>query len=405
MKIIKRQNEANVLGRVVLMSTDGTFLNLEQGAFDELITAELTAKVQLDFPYNINTDIVTETNTGNGDATQENGKAIVSTTATTNSSSQIVSRRVLKYDAGQGGLIRLTAIFTLGVAGSQQEIGYGDSIDGLFFGYVGADFGVIRRQNGTDFFTKQSDWNGDKADGSGGLPKIDFTKGNVFQIRFQWLGFGLISFFIEHPNTGDFHRVHDIRYANANFVPSIFNPSLPLRIRTVNTTNNTNIEVQTSSMAGFIEGREEILGPKNSKDNSKTGIGDTETNILTIRNKSTFASKINRVAIELDFIGGAVDGTKNAVLKVIKNTTLGGTPSYTDISTNTSVVEFDTGGTTISGGQVLLTFVVQKVDSKEIDVSDLNIDLLPNDTFTISAVSTTAATTDVTASFSWIERF
>jgi hypothetical protein len=312
---------------------------------------------------------------------------------------------VLKYDPGQGALVRFSAIFTTGVAGSQQEVGLGDSTDGFFFGYNGADFGVLRRQNGVDNWIAQTSWNRDKADNKTVLPKIDFTKGNVFQIRFQWLGFGLISFWIENPSTGQPVRIHNMEYANANTNPSVFNPTLPLSVKSANTTNNTDIQIQTSSLAAFIEGKEVLLGSKNSKDNTKTGIGNTETNIITIRNRSTFASKTNRVDVELDFLGVAVDGTKNSIIKLIKNTTLGGTPTYTNISVDTSVVEFDVAGTTITGGEILLTFALQKVDSKELSLVGLNIDLIPGDILTVSGVSTTAATTDISASMSWIERF
>jgi hypothetical protein len=377
----------------------------QRSAFDELLTADLTPKIQLEFPYNINTDIVTTTLVASGAVTQSNSKAVIASGAAINSSATLISKRVLKYDPGQGALVRFSAIFTTGVAGSQQEVGLGDSTDGFFFGYNGADFGVLRRQNGVDNWIAQTSWNRDKADNKTVLPKIDFTKGNVFQIRFQWLGFGLISFWIENPSTGQPVRIHNMEYANANTNPSVFNPTLPLSVKSANTTNNTDIQIQTSSLAAFIEGKEVLLGSKNSKDNTKTGIGNTETNIITIRNRSTFASKTNRVDVELDFLGVAVDGTKNSIIKLIKNTTLGGTPTYTNISVDTSVVEFDVAGTTITGGEILLTFALQKVDSKELSLVGLNIDLIPGDILTVSGVSTTAATTDISASMSWIERF
>jgi hypothetical protein len=377
----------------------------QRSAFDELLTADLTPKIQLEFPYNINTDIVTTTLVASGAVTQSNSKAVIASGAAINSSATLISKRVLKYDPGQGALVRFSAIFTTGVAGSQQEVGLGDSTDGFFFGYNGADFGVLRRQNGVDNWIAQTSWNRDKADNKTVLPKIDFTKGNVFQIRFQWLGFGLISFWIENPSTGQPVRIHNMEYANANTNPSVFNPTLPLFVKSANTTNNTDIQIQTSSLAAFIEGKEVLLGSKNSKDNTKTGIGNTETNIITIRNRSTFASKTNRVDVELDFLGVAVDGTKNSIIKLIKNTTLGGTPTYTNISVDTSVVEFDVAGTTITGGEILLTFALQKVDSKELSLVGLNIDLIPGDILTVSGVSTTAATTDISASMSWIERF
>jgi hypothetical protein len=56
----------------------------------------------------------------------------------------------------------------------------------------------------TDTFIPQSEWNGDKLDGNGSSGiTIDPTKGNVFQILIQYLGFGGIVFQVEAINEGN----------------------------------------------------------------------------------------------------------------------------------------------------------------------------------------------------------
>lgn len=374
------------------------------GAFGEAINAELTPKIQIAFPYNINTDIVDTTVTGSGTVTQSDSKAVLQTTAASSSSAAFNSQRINKYRPGQGGLIRFTAIFTAGAEGSTQAIGIGDSADRLCFAYNNTIFSILTRQDNVNTYVAQTAWSDDKGDGTSILPVIDQTKGNVFQIRYQWLGFGMLYFYMENPVTGKLICVHKIQYANANTVPSIFNPSLPLFAEVVNTTNATNIKLETSSMAAFVEGRSVILGPKNSIDNTKASIGTTENNIVTIRNKATFASKTNRVGVMLSLMGAAVDGTKPAICRIIKNATLGGSPSFTDISVNTSVIDYDTAGTTISGGQALFTFPLAKADGFSEPAKDLDIEIDPGDTLTLSAKAT-SGTTDVTAAFSWVEDF
>lgn len=377
---------------------------LDKSAFGELLNAELTPLVQIDFPYNINADIVKTTITGSGTVTQADSKAVLQTTATTSSIAKLESKRFLNYNPGQGGLIRFTGVFTTGVANSSQILGIGDSNDGFFFGYNGTAFGILRRQNGVDNWTIQASWSEDQGDGNETLPIMDWTKGNVFQIRYQWLGFGMITFWVEDPATGSFCKVHEIEYANANTNPSIYNPSLPLMAFVENTTNNTNIKLQTSSMGAFVEGKESLLGPKNSISNTKAAITTTLTNVVTIRNRTAFASKTNRVVIELDFVSYSVDGTKPAIIKIVKNTTLGGSPIYADISTNTSVIEYDVAGTTLTGGQELFTFTIGKSDGDKLPLIGLSVDLLPGDTMTI-AIAATSGTTDGTGSLSWIEKF
>ena len=42
----------------------------------------------------------------------------------------------------------------------------------------------------------------DTAQGQDILPAINFTREMFFRIRYQWLGFGIIEFSLENPNTG-----------------------------------------------------------------------------------------------------------------------------------------------------------------------------------------------------------
>jgi hypothetical protein len=373
-------------------------------AFGELLVGEITPKVQIGFPYNINTAFVNTSTVGSGTVTQSNSKAVLQTMAASSSEAYLWSRRVLTYRQGQGSVVRDTTIYTACIDGSHQIIGVGDAVDGFFFGCNGDTFGVLRRQNNVDNWTAQTSWSADKAVGAETLPFIDITKGNVYQIRYQWLGFGAITFWIEQPSTGRFIKVHTIEYANAFTDPSIFNPSLPLHAEVVNTTNDTNIMLQTSSMMGGIEGKEVDLGNIESISNSKASVTTTETNIITIQNKSLFVTKTNRVEIVLKAISYGVDGTKPAIVRLVKNTTLGGSPSYNDIDANTSVVSYDVAGTTLSGGEIILSIATNKSDGDTLDLSSYNIVLEPGETLTVSAEAS-SSTTDASVSLIWSEKF
>ena len=80
-------------------------------------------------------------------------------------------------------------------------------------------------------WTPQSSWVYDKADGSGGLAAVDWTKGNVFAVQYQYLGFGNIRFSMEDRSTGAFVPVHDIKYPGLNTLPSLQFASLFGRLR------------------------------------------------------------------------------------------------------------------------------------------------------------------------------
>ena len=127
---------------------------MQKASFGELTTAEATPVVQLNFNYNINEELVNVLD-NNGTASIVDNMLSVSTGAQTNAKSVVNSKVALKYYAGQGTRIRSSGMFTTGVAGSMQVVGGGDSGDGLFFGYDGADFGVLKRSVDRDWETKQ----------------------------------------------------------------------------------------------------------------------------------------------------------------------------------------------------------------------------------------------------------
>lgn len=374
-----------------------------KSAFGELLVQQLTPQVIIHFPYNLNTDVVNTVVTGTGTVTHSGQFAVMSSSAAINSGGSLFSNKFLEYHPGIGALCRFTAIWGAGTAGNTQMAGPGNTTDGFFFGYNGTSFGVMRRSGGSDTWIAQTAWNVDKYDGTGRSSNtLDTTKGNVFQVRFQWLGFGAISFYIENQITGDLDLVHRINYANQNTDTSIHNPSLPFCAGSINTTNNTDISLKIPSIGMFVEGViNNSSHTRNALDNEKTI--STETNILTIRNKTTYQSISNAVQIQPDFLSIASDGTKNVTIRVYINTTLGGTPSYTDVSTNTSVVDYDTAGTTITGGTLVASMELAKNDSKEILFSEYDFILAPGAIMTFSAVS--AANNDVSVGVSWQERF
>lgn len=376
-------------------------------AFGDLRTVELLPFTGWTFNYNINTDLIKTTLTGSGTATTANSKGVIQTGAAASSSAKIETIRALRYNPGLGALVRVTAIFTTGVANSTQIVGIGDDMDGFFFGFNGASFGVLRRQNGTDNWIPQTTWNVDQLNGTGPSGMVlDPTKGNVYSIRYQWLGFGQISFYIENSSTGLPALVHTINYSNANTDPSIFNPTLPIMAQVINTTNTSNISIQSSSAMGMIEGNGDTnaIVTRNSFGNNKLSVGTTPTNIFTLRNNPTFQSKTNRVRIVIDYISIRNNGvgTNQATCQLVENATLGGTPVFTNLSTNTSVAATDVTGTTVTGGTVQLTFGLNTVDSVEFLATSLDIELEPGSTFTLSAF-TTGGASNVNVAMTWRE--
>ncbi len=268
---------------------------------------------------------------------------------------------------------------------------------------VGSFAETVTGATPTETVVAQTAWSEDKAAGAEKLPAMDFTKGNVFQIRYQWLGFGLISFFVEHPADGGFHLVHKIEYANTVGVPSVDNPTLPLSVLARNTSNTTDIVVETSSMAGFVEGKDVDLGFLNSAENGITNLGATELPILTIRNKRVFQGKLNRARITPLFLALATLSTKPVIFRVRLGATLMGSPSFSDVDAGTSVVATDTSASGISGGNPVIATVLGKESSEVIDLTSLRSRLFPGESITITGQAASGTNQEVNVSFTWDE--
>ena len=378
------------LGSIV---QDSSFL----GAFGGLITQEETPipNMQISFPYNINNVYSRVVTAGGGTVIQASSQAVLEVATNLVQSAQLESIGSARYSPGQGQTVRFTATFFVGVLNLDQEAGVGDLADGFFFGYVDQAFGIIRRQNSVDDFIPQASWNVDVMDGTGpsGMT-LDTTLGNVYTIRYQWLGFGAIRFFIEDEDTGLPQLVHVIQYANANITPSVFNPSLPLHARISNTDAGgvgLTAQLKIGSMGAYAEGPINQSGGRFSTGNRKTAI-TVETNIISIRCDATvFTGQTNRGRVKLDALSAAISGGADAQVRLVLNATLGGAPVFNAIDAARSIVSFDVAGTTVTGGREIRRIASTGNFQETQDFSDLNIRLNPGDVLTLSASSFGAA--------------
>lgn len=366
---------------------------LEQvGAFGLLKTVTETPVLSLQFQYNINTEKVSTTVANGGTVTQANSEALLKTSTATNGSALMTSKRDLRYTPGQGLALRFTARFPSGcVANSQQEAGFGNATDGLYFGCQGAVFGIIYRRGGVDTFIPRASWDDPT--------EFDPTKGNVYGISYQWLGYGVMKFVRESAD-GSINQVHRIRYAGLNTQVSLTNPAMGFRARVVNSGNTSDLTLAIPSVGIFAEGPVATRDVEGAAQNRKTGVGATLTNILTIRNNATFAGVANTTNVVIaDF---AVACSSDCALRVIRNATLGGSPSFADFDATTSVVSVDTAGTTVTGGRFITGTVTDTGDDSRVPRHRYVI--APEETLTFAAASITGSA-NINALASWLEEF
>jgi hypothetical protein len=413
-------NVAVNMGRSIIVGedTNGAFRNIfsdTEGnlqvrianpvtAFGDLRNAELTPQVALTFEYNLNVDMINVSTLTSGVATQSDAKLNLDTGTAVDGYAAISSIGVLKYRAGLGALARFTGLFTPGIVDAQQIIGVGNQENGFFFGVEKTlgGFGILNRNTGSDTWIFQENWNHDTMTGTGPSGMIlDISKLNVFEISFQYLGAGQISFYIEDENTGFFTLVHQIDYANNSTNTSLSNPSLPLLAEVQNIGNTSRVTLESGSMAGFVEGKNVVTGPSFSFSNTKTH--SVETPLLSIRSKTVYQGVTNTVNSIMRLLSVANDVNFLATFRIYEDTTLGGVPAWKDISLPTSVMESDIDATSVTGGRLKSVFSVGKDSGNSFNLKDLNIIMKPGSIYTITSES--GASGEMGASLTWVEDF
>jgi len=245
---------------------------------------------------------------------------------------------------------------------------------GCTAGIAEATAGVAK----TDNHTPQASWNITTT------PFADFdpTKLNVYKIQFGYLGVANITYSIYNPNSGDFVKVHQIEWSNAYNITHTGTPNFKLGWTAASLgSSGTNLTVQGASGAIFLEGDEVIKNNTFADSNSVASITTTNVAVLTIKNKLVYGSRYNLgkafpISVSIDN-----DHTKGLIVDLVRNATLGGTTNYQYEDEYNSTVIADKAGTTLTGGDLIESFTVEKDGDVLVDLTTLRTELLPDETF------------------------
>jgi hypothetical protein len=262
----------------------------------------------------------------------------------------------------------------------------------------------------TTTWIRQTDWNIDTLDGTGPSGMVlDPLKGNVYQIGLQYLGFGEITFDIENPDTGDFTRVHEIRYPNSDAlypgntpVPSLQDPTLSFLASVASLGAAAKKDLKIGSYGLFAVGEEDVKAFTVADVNTITAIGDVGfTNVLSVRNGAVRNNLINRSSLQIVEISVAVEGNKPAEVLVYKDPVWNGNVKFVDYSddplNSVQVMKQKVG---ILSGQIIDATSLPKTGAASIDGEKITLVLERNETISV-AVRATSATTEATVSINW----
>lgn len=357
---------------------------VQSDAFGHVRTAAFAPTCGWTFAYNINPAMVrTSVDAGDsGSVTHVTNEAVLSTGTAADGFAQVRTVKGTRYIPGVGGLARFTARFSPPKSNSLQLIGIIDAFDGWAFGYDGLEFGVLRRAAGVDHWTPQAEWNARQA------AWLDPTRGNVYQIAYQWLGYGAQTFSIEAP-TGELNPVHVIHYANSSTATSVDNPNLPLTARVENAGNATELTLATPSGVAGLDGDpfNDAISTILSVDAVRSVASGAGQPVLSLRNPETWEGKPNHLFVQALRLSFATDGAKPVLFRIYGDAVLtGGT--YSAVLTGVSPIELNTTFTGFTGGVPVGAYAIGKSDNSVIDLTGSAFKGYPGQEFTIIADTT-----------------
>lgn len=306
------------------------FLAADRSIFGMGVVGCRISQISARFDSPIENSNVYSTITGTGIILQGNGQTIISTGTDLTSSVKLQTSKSIKYTPGRELYAIFTAWFTTPTnINAHQRIGLYDDNNGFFIGYHGMDFGITVRSFGSDQFIPKGSLDGDPLDGSANSQftkddiqqVIDFTKYNIYRIRFGWLGSAPVFFEVMAPD-GNWVNLHLLNRPNSSNVPHITSPDLPIRMEIIkNGSDITNLQMGTGSWdAGIVDAPnsiaiEEMKGRTSFDDNvSEVTISSIirsvpsgrlcrlKTLYISVRNNSMTGGQLNIT----DGVGGSV---------------------------------------------------------------------------------------------------
>lgn len=286
----------------------------------------------------------------------------------------IRTNKFFRYQAGRMQTIRVTGFSPTDIpANVQVRIGYFDENDGLFFKIDEVGIAVVRRTSAggasVDHEIYSEEWSVDRMNSAGPSGNlIAPTFGNIYEIRFQWLGVGFVHYYVngqlvhELPNPGKFRAA----YMRTAQLP------VSVEVECVDATDPFEYVHICSSVSsdGGEEPPVEIFCPFNTADRTVT---TTEIPLLAIRPKLLYNGIVNRMTILPAQVRVSTEGARAGWrLVYIPNATAGVITggSWTSVNAR-SGCEQNIGATSFSGAGIQTLDRGFLPNSNDKDVIDL----------------------------------
>lgn len=297
-------------------------------AFGRLRTSSPHALFESAFRYDEQPELWSSLLVNSGTLTYNTDRCAVILSAANTVGSRAVyqTRSYFKYGPSRSTLVAASFNLKGIVSGQIKRLGQYDDENGYFLELSGSSayFAIRSKISGTvvDAKVSQSSWNVDRLDGAGesGLT-IDFTKQNILQFDYQWLGSGSVRFgFVINGSVVICHKVD-----HANILDVLYSQTatLPIRAEIIRDTSSTStIELTCCSI--IIEGESVNQGQLRN-----VNPGTTPSSFATIGTRKSILSlrkKSDSLAVPVVDINTTVfpNSSDTFLVELVKNGTVAG---------------------------------------------------------------------------------
>jgi hypothetical protein len=276
-----------------------------------------------------------------------------------------------------------TFVMSAAKTGLTQRIGYYGDENGFYLEQENSAVALVKRSVVTGSLVEtpvpQSDWNGDKLDGTGesGLT-LDLTKAQIYWMDLEWLGVGSVrmGFVID----GVFILCHTFNHANIIASTYITTASLPLRYELFNDDDTTGASTLKQICSTVIsEGGYELRGKQQSIGTPiltpmSFAVAGTYYPVVGIRLRSTRLDAIV-IATAISLIG--LGNGKNYQWRVVNGNVAISGGSWVPAGGD-SAVEYNITGTSATGGRILASGYVNSSNQGSPSINILKEALFAN---------------------------
>jgi hypothetical protein len=245
-------------------------------------------------------------------------------------------------------------------------------------------------------FIPQSTWSEDLASW------LDPQSGNVYEIKFSYLGFSSIEFYIKNPATNINTLVHIYDYSGKKD-PIVRNPTFRIGWVARNLGSTESVTVSGASAMSANEGVVVNDNQTRAVEALDITVGSTLTNLISIRNRFHYGGIINRASIKPTLLSFATDDTRGAIFSIIASPEFDDDMDYRYLDRTNSIVEVAYDNAQITGGRVVASFNVSRNAPLNLASADFATVLEPDQVFSVAAKVKTGAGEEMDATVVFLE--